>query len=382
MDRCGISDIILKKWRVEAGKAARSASVTVEKHGLGVSFDPKTVKFPPDAATPGYRPPKVRVVGAAEVMELSEALGDERLRPQIAAVWSASDFFDKAEAWLESGASGGTVIILPRDDDASVFIDAELDQAVRTGRIIIIAPPGSRGTVVERVFGRRSGWSGSTVRAAVGAGARLTHVSLHDLPPTAVDLAWRRASVARDGEMNWFEGCFGSDLARSHVVTDLAGRGASVRQRTMFIGGGRDRFDLSAFVRHGAEATVSDIAARGVLLGSARANWRGLIRIPPGLKGCQGSEKSDILLLSPGAEIGSQPEVEVDSEDVRCHHASTVGRLDREKLFYLMSRGLDRPQAARQMTEGFLSPVMSALSGSDLEETVRCLIGHKFADLP
>lgn len=376
MERRATNNDLLKKWRAGAAKTARTAKFGVGRRGPGLIFDVSEI-----AASAGRRPPRIRVTGPAKVMTVGEALGDGRLRKEIVVLWSDEALAGRDEARLEAGVAGGLVIVLPPGGETTVVIEEDLDRAARVGRLIVIALPDSRGTVVERVFGRRSGRSASSFRAFVGRGARLAHFSLRDLPPSVIDLVWRRAVVAEDGRMEWSEGCFGGDLAAASVVTDLAGRGAGVRQRTIFVGGGKGRFSFASVVRHRASQTSSDLDGRGVLLGSARAAWRGLVRIPPGLQGCQGSEKSDILLFSPGAEASSQPEFEVDSDDVRCRHASAIGRLDREKLFYLMSRGLDRKQAARRMAEGFLSPVLGALSGVGSEEVTRSLIGHKFSEL-
>jgi Fe-S cluster assembly scaffold protein SufB len=99
---------------------------------------------------------------------------------------------------------------------------------------------------------------------------------------------------------------------------------------------------------------------RGVLDGSARAVARGLIRIGPGLPGCVGRQKEEILLLSKQASVAAMPDLEVASHEVTCGHAAAIGRPDPEKLYYMESRGLTRTEAMRLYAEGFLSDAPQA----------------------
>ena len=113
---------------------------------------------------------------------------------------------------------------------------------------------------------------------------------------------------------------------------------------------------------HAAPRTVSDLRVGSVLSGDAKAIVRGLVRVEKDAPGCVSRQKEETLLLSEYAEIDAVPMLEIGNQDVRCSHAATVGRIDAEKLFYLMSRGLDRASAETMLVDAFMEPYLAKLS--------------------
>jgi len=77
------------------------------------------------------------------------------------------------------------------------------------------------------------------------------------------------------------------------------------------------------------------------------------------------------LLLSADARADSMPKLEIETDDVRCTHGATVGPVDDEQVFYLMSRGLRRADAEQMIVEGFFEDVLAALPADDVREWVR-----------
>lgn len=204
---------------------------------------------------------------------------------------------------------------------------------------------------------------------ALGADARVRYASIRE---GGVEYAERRASVGADASLTWASSRLGGEFAYERTSSRLIGRGGRVIERAMFFGGGADRFDLYSEVSHEAEATVSDLLTVGALAGKAKAIARGLINIKKGARACTGRQKEATLLMSPEAEADAVPMLEIANHDVRCSHSASTGRLDDEKLFYLMSRGLDRRTAVAQYLKGFFAPV-AELCGPGF---VEALEGH------
>ena len=118
---------------------------------------------------------------------------------------------------------------------------------------------------------------------------------------------------------------------------------------------------------------------RGALDGASRAVFRGVIRVHPGAQGTDAYQTIRNLLLSPKARADSLPNLEIEADDVRCSHGATVGQLDAEAKFYLMSRGLDRVQAERLVVLGFLGEVLARLPLGGVVEKVTRVIEEKLA---
>ncbi len=91
-----------------------------------------------------------------------------------------------------------------------------------------------------------------------------------------------------------------------------------------------------------APATESDFAFKGALREASSAVWRGMIRVEEEAQRTNAYQENRNLLLSDGAHADSIPGLEIMANDVRCTHGATIGRINRDELFYLMARGLSR----------------------------------------
>ncbi len=193
----------------------------------------------------------------------------------------------------------------------------------------------------------------------IGEGARVTYVTR---AKADVEFVRREARLAKNAKLEWIDECSVPNFARALFVTRLEGEGAEVEATSLLRGTNRQRFDMKHEIFHLAPRTVSSLRVGSVLSGDAKAIVRGLVRVEKNAPGCISRQKEETLLLSDASEIDAVPMLEIENQDVRCSHAATVGRLDAEKLFYLMSRGLDRASAEAILIEAFVEPYLSKLS--------------------
>jgi len=129
---------------------------------------------------------------------------------------------------------------------------------------------------------------------------------------------------------------------------------------------------------HFAPHTESNLFTRGVVNGTARALSRGLIAIKSNASASKGYEKQDALILSEEAEADAIPNLEIENYDVKCSHGSSVGQIDPESMYYLMSRGLSEDDAKKLIIMGYFQPVMELLDGgerTELESVLQRAIG-------
>jgi len=148
---------------------------------------------------------------------------------------------------------------------------------------------------------------------------------------------------------------------------ELVGEGAEVEIGGGFVGRDRERLAVEIEVIHKAKNTTAKTQIRGVVDDEAQARIVGTIRVLPGAVKTNSFLTEKILILSDKARAEAVPNLEIEADDVKCSHAATVGKIDEEQLFYLMSRGLRRSQAEAMMVEGFLAPVVYPMLSSGVE---------------
>jgi Fe-S cluster assembly protein SufD len=171
----------------------------------------------------------------------------------------------------------------------------------------------------------------------------------------------------------------GGALVRHDLQAELLGDGARLDTRGVFMPHGRQHVDTQLAIRHQALNTTSSSIWRGVASDRARGVFRGAIVVAPGADGSDASLGNKNLLLSPGAEIDTKPELEIHADEVKAAHGATVGQLDERALFYLRSRGLPLAEARALLTAAFCRAVLDDLPNELLRDHLSTLL---LAQLP
>lgn len=153
----------------------------------------------------------------------------------------------------------------------------------------------------------------------------------------------------------------GSNEKNIETIVELMGEGAEVELLGLFAGQQNDNFKISHTVIHAAPRTVSRLDSKGILTGASFAHQISKIAILPNKPGCAGDERSDTILLSDNARVIAVPELEIGNNDVTCKHAVTTTRLNKEKLFYLASRGLDKNTSRALLIEAHLNIILEQI---------------------
>lgn len=157
--------------------------------------------------------------------------------------------------------------------------------------------------------------------------------------------------------------CGGKD-AVLHLETILVGERASTTQRTLFIGRGAQKYEMSSKTSvHGKHCTAL-IEAKGVLDESAQARFDGGIDILQSAAGANARLVEHTLLLSPNAKMNAIPGLHIATNDVIASHAASVTRIDDEQLFYAAARGIEESRAQALIVDGFIK---AAISNTPLE---------------
>ena len=231
-------------------------------------------------------------------------------------------------------------------------------------RMVVEAEEGSRFTLIEDLSSSGPdaiAYTNAVVELFVRQSAKVEYVSLQSLSRETWHFGRHRAVLDRDAELDWVIGGFGSKRGKVWVENDLAGPGATSRVTGAYFADGDQHLDYDTFQEHIAPNTESDFAFKGALRERASAVWRGMIRVEEGAQKTNAYQENRNLLLSDTAHADSIPGLEIMANDVRCTHGATLGRVDREELFYLMTRGLSRAEAERLIVRGFFQDVLDRI---------------------
>ena len=214
------------------------------------------------------------------------------------------------------------------------------------------------------------------IEADVSGRLRLTAVQ--EWGEATVAVSQLRMAAARDSSVHLGEVGLGGAMARLHLTMDLNGRGSYGEVSGLYFGDGEQVLDYRAFMNHRAPNTSSDMFLKGAVEDEADSVFTGLIRIEPEAQQTNAYQTNRNLVLSDGAEAQSVPNLEILANDVRCGHGSTVGPLDEEQRYYLMSRGLERSRADRLQVRGFFEEAIRRLPTGELAPPVRERVNAKY----
>ncbi len=214
----------------------------------------------------------------------------------------------------------------------------------------------------------RPSLAGENLEAFVGPNAKLQITELENYGRDVWSFGHKRAKVEREGRLEWEIGALGAQLSKHFVTLDLVGTGAEGRVSGILFTDGDQHLTYNTMQRHLAPRTTSDLLFKGALTGSSRTVWRGMIYVAEGARFIDGYQANRNLVLDQDARSDSIPGLEILNNDVRCTHGSTVGKIDQEELFYLLSRGIPRDQAEQLIIQGFFNDVIGRFSVPEVGE--------------
>jgi len=186
------------------------------------------------------------------------------------------------------------------------------------------------------------------------------------------------AVVGRDGSVHIGEAGVGAALSRLHLSVDLEGNGSSANVVGAYIGDEKQTLDYRYFMHHAGVNTNSDMFLKGAVQDEALSVFTGMIRIDEGAQQTNAFQTNRNLILSDGASAQSVPNLEILANDVRCGHGSTMGPLDDEQRYYLMSRGLDEGRSNRLLVHGFFNEALSKFPEPAIADVVASWIDAKY----
>ena len=244
-------------------------------------------------------------------------------------------------------------------------------------RIELQVGDGARFGLIERHLGHASSFVNGVVDISVGRGASVQHYRVQQMGSRALWFDTLFATVARDAKYRVHMVSLGALSARSTVNIQLAGERAETGYYAASVADVHQGHDHFVLVDHLVPRAVTERTFRGVAAGRARVGFNGKVVVRKDAHGTDSRQSLRGLLAGPEAEIDVRPQLEIYTDDVKCSHGATAGKLDDDMLFYLLSRGLDRDTAQRLLKWAFLEDVVARIEVPELRRQIeQSLAGH------
>ncbi|MDQ6418312.1 Fe-S cluster assembly protein SufD [Paenibacillus sp. LHD-117] len=293
---------------------------------------------------------------------------------------------DKLTALNAALWNGGVFVYVPKNVEVELPLQAILfnDNANSTfaPHILIVADSNSRVTYVDCVVTDKAAVTTpfvhpSIVEVFVKPGAHVRFGSVHSMGESGVDMTIRRAIVENDGRVEWIIG----DLNDGHTLSDtksiMKGQGSTSDVKVISVGKNAQQMSLTTQAVHFGKSSDSNMITRAVMKDSASAIINGITKIEHGATKANGVQTEKVLMLSPKARGDANPILLIDEDDVTAGHAASVGQVNPEQVYYLMSRGISKQDAERLIIYGFLAPVVSEISVEAVRTQLQRLLERK-----
>ena len=364
-----------------------AAPAAVQEAAIGAKGDRDALAIQLDADVVHLRM-AARVAEAGVVFEpfsrgaglLPEVVGDHMGRGGVA----ESD--EKFQALNAAFASGGAVLYVPR----GVKVDKPI-QSVRwltrggiaiCPRVLIVAEEGAEVTYIDHYGSDELDAEAlcvPQVEIYAHPNAHVSYLAVQDWSQQVWHFNVQRAVIERDATVRSLAATLGGKLSRSRVDCILDGQGAHSEMLGLYFGDHAQHIDNRSLQDHRAPNTTSDLFYKGAMKGTSHAVYSGLVRIHKDAQKVEAEQANRNLLLSPGAGADPKPFLEIEANDVRCTHGVSVGRPDREVLFYLQSRGLSAEEAERVFVTGFFQEVIDRVRVPEVRATLEHAVEEELA---
>ncbi|GAF40550.1 feS assembly protein SufD [Agrilactobacillus composti DSM 18527 = JCM 14202] len=248
--------------------------------------------------------------------------------------------------------------------------------------LLLIADEGSEVTYLEnyQTVGDTPNVANILAEVIAKDNSHVHFSAVDELSATSTTYLNRRGYLMNDAQIDWAIGAMNNGNIISDFDSELKGRGSHAEVNVVAIATGRQVQGIETRVTNYGKKTIGNILQHGVILERATLTFNGVGHIVKGARGSDAQQESRVLMLSNRAIGDANPILLIDENDVMAGHAASVGRVDEQQMYYLMSRGIDKATAERLVIRGFLGSVLMAIPVKAAREQLTATIERKLRD--
>lgn len=215
------------------------------------------------------------------------------------------------------------------------------------------------------------------VEVFLGDGAQLRYIGLQRWGANVWNLGHQHFLAGAAASLEILSVAMGSRVTKAYLNTTFRGRGAHGQLLGLVVGDGDQHIDFQTVQDHLGPHTESNLDFKAAMMGRARMVWLGLVRILPGAQRSNAYQSSRNILLSEHAAAFPIPSLEIEANDVRCTHGTTIGQVDAEQIYYLQTRGLSQREAGKVIVGGFFQPMIQRVPVPGVQDLLHRLVDQR-----
>ena len=297
---------------------------------------------------------------------------------------------DKLAAYHTAYFNSGAVLYVPDYLEVDLPIEGifyqDSDSDVPFNKhILIIAGKHSKINYLERLEslgqGKAKATANITVEVLAQVGAQIKFSAIDRLGKNITAYISRRGKLADDSTIDWAIGVMNEGNVVADFDSDLYGRGSHADMKVVALSSGKQIQGIDTRVTNYGRNSIGNILQHGVILEQGTLTFNGIGHIIKGAKGADAQQESRVLMLSDKARSDANPILLIDENDVTAGHAASIGQVDPEDMYYLMSRGLDKATAERLVVRGFLGSVIVEIPVKEVRDEMIEGIEEKLAKM-
>ena len=224
--------------------------------------------------------------------------------------------------------------------------------------VVIVAEAGSHATIVETYVSQSASFTNAAVQIVVEDNANVTHYRVQKDGPQAFNIGTTEITLGRDSRYDSTNINLGAALSRHDIDLKFTAEGGEAWVDGLYMLSGEQHSDTHSVIDHTVPNCISHQDYKGVLNDKSRGVFNGKVFVRENAHGTDAQQSNKNLLLSNDARVDTKPQLEIFNDDVKCAHGATVGQLEEEELFYLLTRGLPETLAKNLLTYGFAEAII------------------------
>lgn len=293
---------------------------------------------------------------------------------------------DKFTIFVDESFNSGIYLNIPENTkiDCTIKVNFNMDNEnpIVIDKNIIFANEGSEVTIVfdyTAIEGLEAFHNGAT-KVIAKENSIVNIIKIQRMNDVSPNFDTNIALVESNGKVNWISVELGANISGSNYSTFLEDEASESNLHSIYLGDGSRKLDLSYSMIHKGVRSISNIETRGVLMDSAKKVFRGNLDFKRGAKRASGVEEEYVILLDPTVKSDSIPALLCDEDDVQGEHAASAGQIDKNKLFYLMSRGLSERESKKLIVEATFRPIIDKIPLEELQDRINSEISRRLSN--
>lgn len=283
--------------------------------------------------------------------------------------------------------NAGLFLYIPKNVEIEKPIEAEIIQDSTQdepliSHILVIADRGSRIKFIQHLttVGDHENAANMMIELMAQENSEIDFSSLDEFGPHTHTYFKRRADIGKDAHVEWAVGLMNDGATVGDMDSELLGDGGYANSKMIAVTTRDQEVGVNNRVTNHGKHTTGLIKQRGVILEKSELIFNGIGQIIHGAHGAKADQQNRVLIMSDQARGDANPILLIDENDVEAGHAASVGPVDQQQMYYLMSRGIPRAQAERMVIRGFLGAVLSAIPAADVRNKLITILERKLAD--